>query len=158
MMKSSTLLWLQAGACICAVVKTSFPDDVPAQNPQPKDSGPLGLDFTALKDFDMAIFGPLLEKVQPLFDPLTNSGLLATIAQGIVPSLPLKNKVILQPEIRKSAKRQKSRLGPLTLIGKEVRNSGSLFSNFKLSSLSTKNHHLSLPVATYHLIQMVRDF
>jgi hypothetical protein len=77
-------------------------------------------DLSALGGFDLSRLGPLLKSVQPYLATMSTSGLLAGLTSKMVPAIPLKNKIVLEPRLRKNAKRVKSRLGPLTLVAKGV--------------------------------------
>jgi hypothetical protein len=112
-MRSGSII-LQATACYAAVL-------LPRQNaPKSKGLGPYGLDLTKLQGFDLARLGPTLKMIQPYFANMANSGMIANLANAYIPTLQLHNQAMLEPEIRKSAKRAKARLGPVTLVGKGV--------------------------------------
>jgi hypothetical protein len=122
-MKWSTALLLQVSVSHAASIHPRSPQNAPAvaSPDKPKGLGPWGLDLTMLKGFDLARLGPMLSRIQPYFKSAADSGMLANVAGAFIPTLSLKNKVVMQAEIRKSAKRVKSRLGPITLVGKGVR-------------------------------------
>jgi hypothetical protein len=149
-MKWNAVFLLQVLCCYAVVIRPRSLQDGPAADaPARKGLGPFGIDLTILQGFDLARFGPLFASIQPYFKTVTESGLLSNIAGVFIPTLPLKNRVILQAEIRKSAKRVKSRLGPLTLVGKGVRvNSASL--NQLLIVESKKNLQSSRQGAFFH--------
>jgi hypothetical protein len=51
---------------------------------------------------------------------VADSGQLASMAGMVIPSIKAANKVVMEPEVRKTAKRVKVRLGPVTLVGNGV--------------------------------------
>jgi hypothetical protein len=57
--------------------------------------------------------------MQPLLKSVADSGQLAKMAGTFIPTIQAANKVTMEPEIRKSAKRVKVRLGPISLAGKD---------------------------------------
>jgi hypothetical protein len=98
----------------------------PQGPPKPKGLGPFGIDLGFLQGFDGARLGPLIGSIQPYFRSAAKSGSIPNVLNMFVPTLPLANRVVLQPQVRTTAKREKARLGPVTLVGKGV----SIFISF----------------------------
>jgi hypothetical protein len=82
--------------------------------------GPFGIDLTFLQGFDGARLGPFLANIQPYFRSAVKSGVIPRVLSAVVPTIPLKTKKEDKPQVRESAKRQISRLGPLNLVAKGV--------------------------------------
>jgi hypothetical protein len=100
----------------------AVPQDAPAKPAHAAHGlGPFGLDLTFLQGFDMARLGPTLARMQPYFKTVVESGTLASLATTFIPTLKHEKRTALEPELRKTAKRFKTRLGPINLLGKNVR-------------------------------------
>lgn len=100
-------------AATATVIQPRSPQDAhaPGNTPKPKGLGPFGIDLSFLQGFDGARLGPFLARMQPYFRPVAKSGAIPNVLRAFVPTLSLSNKVVLEPQIRASAQRAKSRLG-----------------------------------------------
>jgi hypothetical protein len=83
--------------------------------------GPMGLDLSFLQGFDGARLGPFFASIQPYFRSVAKNGTIPKVLSVFVPTLPLASRKEEKPQVRQTAKRQISRLGPLTLTAKGVR-------------------------------------
>jgi hypothetical protein len=119
-MKSVSALLLLVASSNANVIRPRSPQESHAPKAKGKGLGPFGLDLSFLQGFDGARLGTFLATLQPYFRPAAKSGSIPKFLNRYVPPLALANRVVLQPQVRASAKRTKSRLGPLILAGKGV--------------------------------------
>jgi len=134
------LLLLVAGSN-ANVIRPRSPQDTHAPKAKGKGLGPFGIDLSFLQGFDGAKLGPFLGALQPYFRPAAKSGSIPKFLNRYVPAMPLANRVVLKPQVRATAQRTKSRLGPLILAGKGVRDMFRRQEN--LTARSKKSHHFS---------------
>jgi hypothetical protein len=106
-MKSIPILLLYGTVCHASITQLQSP-------PAPEMSGILG-------PLDLAKYGPMLKPYIPAANAFADSGGLLKYVKSFAPTLKLVNKTTLEPQLRKTAKRAKVRLGPFKLEGKGVR-------------------------------------
>jgi hypothetical protein len=119
-MKSIAALLLLVASSNANVLRPRSPQESHAPKAKAKGLGPFGIDLSFLQGFDGAKLGPFLATLQPFFRPAAKSGSIPKFLNKYVPPLPLANRVALTPQVRATAQRSKSRLGPLILTGKGV--------------------------------------
>lgn len=82
--------------------------------------GILGLDMNNLGKLDLATFGPFVKPLMPIANSFADSGALVRYIRTWAPTLPLNKTIVMEPVLRKTAKRAKARLGPYQLNGQGV--------------------------------------
>jgi hypothetical protein len=80
----------------------------------------MGINLNKLEGLDLAKYAPMLKPLLPAANAYADSGNFLKYIKSFSPTLQLENKTFLEPQIRKTAKRAKVRLGPFTLDGKNV--------------------------------------